>query len=53
MRDLFGAALAIFLSLLGLLYAAPQIQRNSRLLLDASNAYQEALARNTGQYGVA
>jgi hypothetical protein len=40
MRDLFGAALAIFLSLLGLLYAAPQIQRNSRLLLDAPNAYQ-------------
>jgi hypothetical protein len=40
MRDLVGAALAIFLSLLGLLYAAPQIQRNSRLLLDAPNAYQ-------------
>jgi hypothetical protein len=40
MRDLFGAALAIFLSLLGLLYAAPQIQRNSRLLLDAPNSYQ-------------
>lgn len=40
MRDLVGAALAIFLSLLGLLFAAPQIQRNSRLLLDAPNAYQ-------------
>jgi hypothetical protein len=40
MRDLVGAALAIFLSLLGLLYAAPQIQRNSHLLLDAPNAYQ-------------
>src|SRR6185312_17559660 len=40
MRDLVGAALAIFLSLLGLLYAAPQIQRNSRQLLDAPNAYQ-------------
>ena len=40
MRDLIGAAMAIFLSLLGLLYAAPQIQRNSRLLLDAPNAYQ-------------
>ncbi len=40
MRDLFGATLAIFLSLLGLLYAAPQIQRNSRQLLDAPNAYQ-------------
>jgi hypothetical protein len=40
MRDLVGAALAIFLSLLGLSYAAPQIQRNSRLLLDAPNAYQ-------------
>ncbi len=40
MRDLFGAALAIFLSLMGLLYAAPQIQRNTRLLLDAPNAYQ-------------
>jgi hypothetical protein len=40
MRDLVGAALAIFLSLLGLLYAGPQIQRNSRLLLDAPNAYQ-------------
>lgn len=40
MRDLVGAALAIFLSIVGLLYAAPQIQRNSRLLLDAPNAYQ-------------
>jgi hypothetical protein len=40
MRDLVGAALAIFLSVVGLLYAAPQIQRNSRLLLDAPNAYQ-------------
>lgn len=40
MRDLVGAGLAIFLSLLGLLYAAPQIQRNSRLMLDAPNAYQ-------------
>src|ERR1700739_2433739 len=40
MRDLVGAALAIFLSLLALLYAAPQIQRNSRQLLDAPNAYQ-------------
>ncbi len=40
MRDLVGVALAIFLGLIGLLYAAPQIQRNSRLLLDAPNAYQ-------------
>jgi hypothetical protein len=40
MRDLVGAGLALFLSLLGLLFAAPQIQRNSRLLLDAPNAYQ-------------
>jgi len=40
MRDLIGAGLAIFLSLLGLAFAAPQIQRNSRLLLDAPNAYQ-------------
>jgi len=40
MRDLVGAGLAIFLSLLGFLFAAPQIQRNSRLLLDAPNAYQ-------------
>jgi hypothetical protein len=40
MRDLVGAALAIFLGIVGLLFAAPQIQRNSRLLLDAPNAYQ-------------
>jgi hypothetical protein len=40
MRDLVGAGLAIFLSLLGVLYAAPQIQHNSRQLLDAPNAYQ-------------
>jgi hypothetical protein len=40
MRDLAGAALALFLGLVGLIYAAPQIQRNSRLLLDAPNAYQ-------------
>jgi hypothetical protein len=51
MRDLFGAALAIFLSLLGLLYAAPQIQRNSRLLLDAPNAYQvQAFAQAANAY---
>jgi hypothetical protein len=40
MRDLVGAALAIFLGLTALLFAAPQIQRNARLLLDAPNAYQ-------------
>jgi hypothetical protein len=40
MRDLVGAALALFLGLIGLLFAAPQIQRNARLLLDAPNAYQ-------------
>jgi hypothetical protein len=40
MRDLVGAALAIFLSIVGLLFAGPQIRRNSRLLLDAPNAYQ-------------
>ncbi len=51
MRDLVGAALAIFLSLLGLLYAAPQIQRNSRLLLDAPNAYQvQAFAQAANAY---
>ena len=51
MRDLAGAALAIFLSLLGLLYAAPQIQRNSRLLLDAPNAYQvQAFAQAAQSY---
>lgn len=51
MRDLFAAALAIFLSLLGLLFAAPQIQRNSRLLLDAPNAYQiQAFAQAANSY---
>jgi len=40
MRDLVGATLAIFLGVMGLIFAAPQIQRNSRLLLDAPNAYQ-------------
>ena len=40
MRDLLAPLLRFFSSLLGLLYAAPQIQRNSRLLLDAPNAYQ-------------
>jgi hypothetical protein len=40
MRDLMGAVLAIFLGIMGLSFAAPQIQRNSRLLLDAPNAYQ-------------
>ncbi len=51
MRDLVGAALAIFLSLLGLLYAAPQIQRNSRLMLDAPNAYQmQAFAQAANAY---
>ena len=40
MRDLVGAALALFIGVMGLIFAAPQIQRNSRLLLDAPNAYQ-------------
>jgi hypothetical protein len=51
MRDLFGAALAILLGLLGVLYAAPQIQRNSRLLLDAPDAYRvQAFAQAAGTY---
>ncbi len=51
MRDLVGATLAIFLALVGLLYAAPQIQRNSRLLLDAPNAYQmQSFAQAANSY---
>jgi hypothetical protein len=50
-RDLVGATLAIFLALVGLLYAAPQIQRNSRLLLDAPNAYQmQSFAQAANSY---
>lgn len=51
MRDLVAAGLAIFLTVLGLFYAAPQITRNSQQMLDAPAAYQmQALTQAAAAY---